>query len=385
MGWNRPLTLKMKEYEKETGKHAVYNNKITGNFEFWMYWRKDKIKKPKKSIIKTKKMEKELITMALKQIDLAEKERRLNPAQKRRRQELKSKLKIVDIELKKLKIKEVEPINIKDKRPLKEFHYLILKALKETPNITQRNIYIEDKLVKKFPKFYLEDLVAWGYATKSKQNKYSITRQGKWKLKQLKRKIEEDKRKAKLREYRDLIKKLDKTKKELPLYEKKLEDIQERDYKLRESISEITEKEWDKHRFDYTYATIYDKETKTFSKFKWSNPKEAKILISMETRGSRYIKYRKAYNDYYDRVSNIERYEKLIKKFEDKQKGLYKKEVDFRNRIDIEIQLSGVLKALKNNPNDRELKILEKKLRKELRETIDRASKRKRMMELPFN
>ena len=171
----------------------------------------------------------------------------------------------------------------------------------------------------------------------------------------------------------------------MPIYKKKYKDIQKRDQKLRESISETTNKEWEEHQFDYKYADIYNKKTKKFKKFKWSNPKEAEILISFETRGNRYKEFRKAYNDYYDRVSNIEHYEKLIKKFEDKQKGTYKKKKEFRIRIDIEIDLIEVLKSLKRNPNDRKLKSLEKELRKELDKAIERQIELKRSRKLPFN
>ncbi|KKK98607.1 hypothetical protein LCGC14_2641070 [marine sediment metagenome] len=387
--WNKVLTPIMKEFEKSTGKHAIYRGRITGQFEFWLFHRKSKVttsrKKTSRTLKESKLIQKELIMLALKQLKSAEKKRRLNSAQKRRRQELKFELRRVDEELKKLIIKEPEPLNIKDKRPLKENHYWILKSLKEYPNATQRNIFIKDESIKRSDKSYLLDLVVWKYVNKSSKNKYSISRQGNWKLKQLKKKIEEDKRKVILKKHQDLIKKLAKTKKELPIYKKKYKDIQKRDQKLRESISETTNKEWEEHQFDYKYADIYNKKTKKFKKFKWSNPKEAEILISFETRGSRYKEFRKAYNDYYDRVSNIEHYEKSIKKFKDKQKGTYKKKKEFRIRIDIEIDLIEVLKSLKRNPNDRKLKSLEKELRKELDKAIERQIELKRSRKLPFN
>lgn len=38
--WNRALTGDMKEFERTTGKSAVYHNKITGQFEHWL-WKKE--------------------------------------------------------------------------------------------------------------------------------------------------------------------------------------------------------------------------------------------------------------------------------------------------------------------------------------------------------
>ena len=59
--WNRKLTTEMLEFEKETGKHAIHNKKVTGQFEYWMYCRKDKktIKRsvPKKSVSTTRSIE----------------------------------------------------------------------------------------------------------------------------------------------------------------------------------------------------------------------------------------------------------------------------------------------------------------------------------------
>ena len=47
--WNKKLTAKMLEFEKQTGKSAVYRGVITGGFEHWMYVRKSKaIKKSTK-------------------------------------------------------------------------------------------------------------------------------------------------------------------------------------------------------------------------------------------------------------------------------------------------------------------------------------------------
>ena len=36
--WNKPLTPEMEQFKKETGKNAIRGNKITGTFEYWMYW-----------------------------------------------------------------------------------------------------------------------------------------------------------------------------------------------------------------------------------------------------------------------------------------------------------------------------------------------------------
>jgi len=62
--WNKALTPKMKEFEKETGKHAVYRNKVTGGFEYWLYWRssKQKNKKIVKSTIKETKVKRKTKT-----------------------------------------------------------------------------------------------------------------------------------------------------------------------------------------------------------------------------------------------------------------------------------------------------------------------------------
>ena len=38
----------MLQFEKETNKNAVYNNKITGGFEYWLWQKEKKLKsKPK--------------------------------------------------------------------------------------------------------------------------------------------------------------------------------------------------------------------------------------------------------------------------------------------------------------------------------------------------
>lgn len=39
--WNKPLTNEMEQFEKETGKNAVYKGKITGSFEYWL-WMEDR-------------------------------------------------------------------------------------------------------------------------------------------------------------------------------------------------------------------------------------------------------------------------------------------------------------------------------------------------------
>ena len=43
--WLAPLTQKMIQFREETGKNPVFHGKITGQFEYWMYWRKPKVKK----------------------------------------------------------------------------------------------------------------------------------------------------------------------------------------------------------------------------------------------------------------------------------------------------------------------------------------------------
>ena len=59
--WNKPLTEKMKQFQEETGKNAIWNGVVTGTFEYWMYWRKTTkpIKKkpvPKKQQVAKKKI-----------------------------------------------------------------------------------------------------------------------------------------------------------------------------------------------------------------------------------------------------------------------------------------------------------------------------------------
>ena len=51
LSWNKPLTPKMKEFNKETGKNAIRGNKITGTFEYWMYWDPKKTKNIKEDIL----------------------------------------------------------------------------------------------------------------------------------------------------------------------------------------------------------------------------------------------------------------------------------------------------------------------------------------------
>ena len=40
--WNKSKNKLMLEFEKETGKNAIYSSKITGGFEAWIYKRKEK-------------------------------------------------------------------------------------------------------------------------------------------------------------------------------------------------------------------------------------------------------------------------------------------------------------------------------------------------------
>ncbi len=46
--WDKPLTTKMKQFEKETGQHAIWRGKVSGSFVYWLYWKPSK-NKPKKS------------------------------------------------------------------------------------------------------------------------------------------------------------------------------------------------------------------------------------------------------------------------------------------------------------------------------------------------
>lgn len=39
--WNKSLTPEMERFEKETNKNAVYNGKVTGSFEYWV-WMEDR-------------------------------------------------------------------------------------------------------------------------------------------------------------------------------------------------------------------------------------------------------------------------------------------------------------------------------------------------------
>ena len=52
--WNKAKTAKMLEFEKETSKNAVYNGKITGGFEYWLWQKEKKLKAKSKSKPKPK-------------------------------------------------------------------------------------------------------------------------------------------------------------------------------------------------------------------------------------------------------------------------------------------------------------------------------------------
>ena len=37
MDWNNAKTQIMKDFEEKTKKNAIHNNKITGQFEYWIW------------------------------------------------------------------------------------------------------------------------------------------------------------------------------------------------------------------------------------------------------------------------------------------------------------------------------------------------------------
>jgi hypothetical protein len=264
--------------------------------------------KPESFEKKTKIEERNLLTFALKKLREAERERKLNSYQQKRRQELKRRLKKTNTEIEKLSVKP-EPINKKDKRKLKVYHYEILKSLRMNPDVAQRNIILESD--EKINKSQLTELVSWKYITKSDKNRYSTTKQGRWRLKESVNIFKEKKRKEKVKKYHDQVKRLIQLKKELPKYKKEYEDKQKETGKIRESISEETKKEWKKHRFDYK-RQIWDPKTQKHIDFKWKNPKEAAIIISMEAGGKMYKEQRKAYENYWGRVRVIKNNEELV-------------------------------------------------------------------------
>ena len=76
--WNKPLTKEMEQFEKETNKNAVYNGKVTGSFEYWV-WMEDRrskgLTRKKRSSttskpIKRHKVEVTYITFTTRQLNL---------------------------------------------------------------------------------------------------------------------------------------------------------------------------------------------------------------------------------------------------------------------------------------------------------------------------
>ena len=41
--WNKPKTPLMLQFEEETGRNAIWWGKITGSFEYWLFWKNLKI------------------------------------------------------------------------------------------------------------------------------------------------------------------------------------------------------------------------------------------------------------------------------------------------------------------------------------------------------
>ena len=62
MVWNKAKTAKMLQFEKETNKNAIHNNKITGQFEYWV-WMEDRrskgLTRKKRSSVKSKSIKEE--------------------------------------------------------------------------------------------------------------------------------------------------------------------------------------------------------------------------------------------------------------------------------------------------------------------------------------
>ena len=75
--WIKALTKEMEQFEKETGKNAVYKGKVTGSFEYWA-WMEDKrskgLTRKKRSSSKVTKKKKEVeltyITFTAKQLNI---------------------------------------------------------------------------------------------------------------------------------------------------------------------------------------------------------------------------------------------------------------------------------------------------------------------------
>ena len=45
--WNKPKTKLMLDFEKQTGKNAIRAGKLTGNFEYWLWKRLQKVNNQK--------------------------------------------------------------------------------------------------------------------------------------------------------------------------------------------------------------------------------------------------------------------------------------------------------------------------------------------------
>jgi len=73
--WDRPLTPKMKQFEKETNKNPVFRGVVTGTFEYWLYWKNTKKTHKKQSKTQSKTQVNKILNEKIKKIIITKKPR----------------------------------------------------------------------------------------------------------------------------------------------------------------------------------------------------------------------------------------------------------------------------------------------------------------------
>jgi len=309
--WDKPLTSDMKLFESHTFKKAVHNGKITGQFEYWLY---QKHKKRDEHLILEQKRREE----AYKGLE----------ALRILRKKLALKIKLTDIEL-----------------SIMEILYNKKKPMSESDIKAQFYIGIKGFVTVKPIREDIKKLVAKEYIKRNDKGRYILTKEGKANIKNLL--LEKERRilTEKIRLDKEAIEKDKRTIKE---YKEDMPKLKQKSEKAEEEIRKL--------------ANLIPREEKLkelcdSNEYKKENPvmwhrikKKDKLFHEMANANNEWYRKRDA-----------------IKRLEDKLKGIIKEEEKpIRTRIDIEIQLEGVLKSLERHPNDRELKKLEKELRIEL-------------------
>ena len=209
--WNKAKTAKMIEFEKETDKNAVYNNKITGQFEYWL-WQKEKIdtylEKEQKSRQKAKE---NLLKLRLTRIKLSR------------------RFKLNDVELYIMEILYTKNKQLSESQIKGEFYVGVKGFIKVKPIRTE-----------------LKQLVDRDYIKRNDKGKYYLTKEGKSNIKKLLTKQKKAKIAKKIRLEKEAIEKdkrtIEEYKKALPKLKKKSEKAKEDMIKLSKLIPEEARK-----------------------------------------------------------------------------------------------------------------------------------------------